>query len=192
MAEAESRKAAARPAFSIGGETIRPGERHSVDLPVSLLSDHTPMALSVHVIHGRRPGPTADGGRDRRDVDHKAKAAGEIFQWVPLPLACVDGLGKVRVANQAFLDFIGVAGDAGGIELRDSGFCEVCPTLLDDLQTVLARHATIKRVIALSEGGGSAVEAAIVMSPAPSTTEVTAGEIHLALHPLRSLPPHKD
>jgi predicted deacylase len=29
-----------------------------VDLPVSVLSDHTPVTLSVHVVHGRRPGPT--------------------------------------------------------------------------------------------------------------------------------------
>ncbi len=136
----------------------------------------------------RRPGPTADGGRERTQVDHKAKAASEIFQWAPLPLACVDTTGKVRIANRSFLEFIGVAGDAGGIELRDSGFCEVCPTLLDDLKTVATKHATIKRIIYLSEGGGSVVEAAIVLSPAPSSTEVTAGEVHVALHPLRSMP----
>lgn len=35
-----------------------PGSRRTVDLPVSVLSDHTPVAVSVHVVHGRRPGPT--------------------------------------------------------------------------------------------------------------------------------------
>lgn len=45
--------------FDIGGETIEPGERRTVDLPVSLLPDHTPISMSVHVVHGRRPGPTA-------------------------------------------------------------------------------------------------------------------------------------
>lgn len=48
-----------RAPFVIGGETVAPGARRTVDLPVSLLSDHTPMTMSVHVIHGRRPGPTA-------------------------------------------------------------------------------------------------------------------------------------
>ena len=46
-----------RPDFQIGGETIAPGTRRTVDLPVSVLSDHTPVTMSVHVVHGRRPGP---------------------------------------------------------------------------------------------------------------------------------------
>lgn len=50
---------AKRAPFVIGSETIDPGEHRTVDLPVSLLSDHTPMTMSVQVIHGRRPGPTA-------------------------------------------------------------------------------------------------------------------------------------
>lgn len=43
--------------FVISGETIAPGERRTVDIPVSVLSNHTPMNLQVHVVHGRRPGP---------------------------------------------------------------------------------------------------------------------------------------
>lgn len=35
-----------------------PGTRASVTLPVSALPDHTPVGLSVQVIHGKRPGPT--------------------------------------------------------------------------------------------------------------------------------------
>lgn len=46
-----------RPAFDIGGETIGAGERRTVDLPVSRLSDHTPVTMSVHVAHGRTDGP---------------------------------------------------------------------------------------------------------------------------------------
>ena len=46
-----------RPPFLIGGQSIAPGERRSVDIPVSRLSDHTPVHLTVHVVHGRRPGP---------------------------------------------------------------------------------------------------------------------------------------
>jgi predicted deacylase len=49
---------AARSAFEIGGEKIAAGTRRTVDIPVSVLSDHTPVSMSVHVVHGRRPGPT--------------------------------------------------------------------------------------------------------------------------------------
>ena len=46
-----------RAAFVIGHEKVAPGTRRTVDLPVSVLSDHTPVTMSVHVIHGRRQGP---------------------------------------------------------------------------------------------------------------------------------------
>lgn len=48
----------ARAAFEIGGHHIPAGTRRTVDLPVSLLSDHTPVSMSVHVIHGKADGPT--------------------------------------------------------------------------------------------------------------------------------------
>ncbi|MCH9809496.1 MAG: succinylglutamate desuccinylase/aspartoacylase family protein [Alphaproteobacteria bacterium] len=48
----------ARGAFEIGAQNIEPGSRRTVDLPVSVMSDHTPVTLSVHVVHGRRSGPT--------------------------------------------------------------------------------------------------------------------------------------
>jgi predicted deacylase len=44
--------------FVIGGVEIAPGERKLVDLPVSKLSNHTPVTLPVHVLHGPKPGPT--------------------------------------------------------------------------------------------------------------------------------------
>ncbi len=47
----------ARMSFEIKGHQIAPGGRETVDVPVSTLSDHTPVNLSVHVIHGRKPGP---------------------------------------------------------------------------------------------------------------------------------------
>jgi hypothetical protein len=53
-----SGRTTARGSFEIGGRTVAPGARAVVDLPVSVLSDHTPVTLSVHVIHGRAPGPT--------------------------------------------------------------------------------------------------------------------------------------
>ncbi|MFQ6550154.1 succinylglutamate desuccinylase/aspartoacylase family protein [Aestuariibius sp. 2305UL40-4] len=46
-----------RTAFAIGAEEIEPGTRRTIDLPVSVLSDHTPVNMSVHVVHGRRAGP---------------------------------------------------------------------------------------------------------------------------------------
>lgn len=43
--------------FDINGGTVLPGTRARVDIPVSTLSNHTPVNLSVEVLHGRRPGP---------------------------------------------------------------------------------------------------------------------------------------
>jgi len=48
----------ARPHFTLGSERIAPGSRRTVGLPVSVLSDHTPVTLSAHVVHGTREGPT--------------------------------------------------------------------------------------------------------------------------------------
>ena len=49
---------AKRAPFEIGTASIPAGGRGVVDLPVSVLSDHTPVALSVEIIHGRQDGPT--------------------------------------------------------------------------------------------------------------------------------------
>ncbi len=46
-----------REPFELGGVSVAPGTRQTVELPVSTLADHTPVTLSVQVIHGRRPGP---------------------------------------------------------------------------------------------------------------------------------------
>ena len=45
--------------FTLGDQTIAPGTRRTVHLPVSLLADHTQANLSAHVVHGRREGPVA-------------------------------------------------------------------------------------------------------------------------------------
>jgi len=47
-----------RKPFELAGVTIPPGQRRTVDIPLSMMSDHTPATLSVQVIHGRRDGPT--------------------------------------------------------------------------------------------------------------------------------------
>jgi predicted deacylase len=46
------------PFFEIAGETVRAGTRRLVDIPIARLSNHTPVSLPVHVVHGRRAGPT--------------------------------------------------------------------------------------------------------------------------------------
>lgn len=43
--------------FEIAGQKIAPGTSAQVALPVSTLPDHTPVALSVEVHHGKRAGP---------------------------------------------------------------------------------------------------------------------------------------
>ncbi len=49
---------AVRQPFVIGGLSVAPGERRVVDLPISKLSNHAPVTLPVHVLHGSQPGPT--------------------------------------------------------------------------------------------------------------------------------------
>lgn len=43
--------------FRIGKSDVAPGTRLTVNLPVCVMSDHTPVTLSVHVVNGRQPGP---------------------------------------------------------------------------------------------------------------------------------------
>lgn len=42
----------------VGGREVKPGERAIIDLPVANLYTHTGLTMPVHVINGRRPGPT--------------------------------------------------------------------------------------------------------------------------------------
>jgi hypothetical protein len=130
------------------------------------------------------------GSRERRDVDHKLKAESELCANAPMPMASIDVAGNIRIANQAFLEFIGAAGDAAALVLRDTGLQDVCPSIVQDIRMAATSRQTIKRLIYLAEGGGSIVEAAIVLTPAPRSAEVTAGEVHLLLHPLRVLDEH--
>jgi PAS domain-containing protein len=135
----------------------------------------------------RRRAVAPDGARERREYDHRLKAAAEMFNAVPIPMASCDPEGRVRAANPAFLEFLGCGGIAGGLQLRDSALPEVYPTLFEDLEAVASTRRPIKRVIYLNEGGDRVIEAAVVLSAAPSAAEVTAGEVHIVLHPLRSL-----
>jgi predicted deacylase len=54
----EEARSFVRQPFAIGGVEIAAGERKLVDLPVSKLSNHTPVALPIHVLHGAGAGPS--------------------------------------------------------------------------------------------------------------------------------------
>ena len=49
---------AKRANFELGGARVAAGTRKTVNLPVSVTADHTPVTLSAHVIHGKKDGPT--------------------------------------------------------------------------------------------------------------------------------------
>ena len=164
-----------------------PADRHP-DVPAFLYELRALMGmLGMEQSNPRRRALAPDAARERRDVTYAVKASAEFFSAVALPMAVCDPGGRVRTANPAFLEFLGAAGDAAGLELRDSALPEVYPTLFADLETVATKRQPIKRVLYLNEGGDRVVEAAIILSSAPSAAEVTAGEIYVVLHPLRAL-----
>jgi predicted deacylase len=47
-----------REPFQLADDVILAGQRRIIHIPISRMSDHTPVTMSVHVVHGRRPGPT--------------------------------------------------------------------------------------------------------------------------------------
>jgi|TARA_B110000908_G_C10137395_1_gene395123 hypothetical protein len=46
-----------RQAFDIAGDVVLAGTRRTVNIRMSTLSDHTPVTLSAHVVHGKKDGP---------------------------------------------------------------------------------------------------------------------------------------
>ena len=47
-----------RQGFELGGVSVRPGERTIVNIPLPGLYTETTVGMPVHVVHGRREGPT--------------------------------------------------------------------------------------------------------------------------------------
>jgi uncharacterized protein len=43
--------------FRIGNFEIATGTRQTIELPISVMANHTPISLPIHVIHGAKPGP---------------------------------------------------------------------------------------------------------------------------------------
>lgn len=46
-----------RKSFDIGGQSIKPGQRMAVEIPVPALYTHTSMSWPVYVVHGKKDGP---------------------------------------------------------------------------------------------------------------------------------------
>ena len=62
------------PDFEIAGTKVKAGTRQIVDIPISLLSNHIPVNLTVNVVHGKRPGPVLFA----RGAGHGDEIVGEI------------------------------------------------------------------------------------------------------------------
>ena len=45
-------------AIEIAGNSIKPGSRQSIDIPLPSFYTHSSVNMPVHVVHGRQPGPT--------------------------------------------------------------------------------------------------------------------------------------
>jgi len=162
-----------------------PADRHP-DVAAFMYELRTLMNMLGMETARRRPAPRGDA-RDRRALDRHLRGANEMFLTAPVPLASVDVRGRVRLANRAFLDFLGHTGEAAGIELSESGLLAIYPTLLDDLVFSHTGRVPLKRVVSLAKGGGGRVEVAVLLTPSPTVNDVTADDVHLALHPLREL-----
>jgi len=57
VAAANSKNKNTNKAISIGDVTVEPGKRQYIDLPLPPLYTHTSVAMPVHVVNGRQPGP---------------------------------------------------------------------------------------------------------------------------------------
>ena len=44
--------------MTVGGVRVGAGQRRTITIPMGVMSNHAPMGLPLHVIHGRRDGPT--------------------------------------------------------------------------------------------------------------------------------------
>jgi hypothetical protein len=122
--------------------------------------------------------------RGSRPVELSPDPAGDVFEHAPVALASVDVHGRVRVANRAFLAFIGHHGDPTGLLLGETALVDVYPALLDDLKLAAADRITIKQVLHLPDVDGATIDTAVILTPSPGDRAGDAGDVHLALHPL--------
>ena len=47
-----------QPPITIAGREVKGGQRETIEIPIARLYTHTNMNMPVHVIHGKKPGPT--------------------------------------------------------------------------------------------------------------------------------------
>jgi eukaryotic-like serine/threonine-protein kinase len=133
---------------------------------------------------GVEPSRRRDGVRGRATRDSGPDPATEVFENAPVALAAVDAHGRVRVANRAFIDFIGHHGEVGGLFLGETPLVDVYPALLDDLKLIAADRITIKHVLHLHGADGATIDTAVILTPAPGERGAATGTVHVALHPL--------
>jgi len=119
----------------------------------------------------------------RNAASTAAKAGNEIFEQAPVPLACVSKDGTIRLANRAFLSFLGQRTITEDLRLPQTRLLKVYPGLVKDLKSVSSTGQTIKRTFSLHAGESGTVKVAIVLST-PPTESTSGGDIHIALHPL--------
>jgi PAS domain-containing protein len=160
-----------------------PDDRHQ-DVAGFMFELRTFMSMLGMNVGRRRTGATGQHARRARTSPgdrRRQRLAVDIFENAPVPLAAVDAQTRVRAANRAFLEFLGVATDAVGIQLANSALADVYPELCADLDEARATREIVKRVIRLEGVGGVEVDVAVLLRPAGDGDS----DIILALHPLR-------
>lgn len=138
---------------------------------------------SMHGIPTRRR-TTESSSLVRNAASNAAKARSEIFEQAPIPLAAVSRDGTIRVANRAFLSFLGHSTLTEDLRLPQTPLLKVYPRLVKDLTTLASTGTTIKRIIQVSAGEGQRADVVIILSAPPAENSTNSGEIHIALHPL--------
>lgn len=141
---------------------------------------------SMHGIDARRRASGESAQLVRRAANRAARGGAEVFEQAPIPLAAVDRDGTVRIANRAFLDFLGLGNNPEGLRLPQTALISVYPNLVKDLATVAATRTTVRHTIAVSGGEEHVVDVAIILSAPPVDRCGNSGDIHVALHPLGS------
>jgi serine/threonine protein kinase len=136
----------------------------------------------MHGISSRRRN-TDNSVLVRNAASTAAKAGAEIFEQAPVPLASVSRDGTIRVANRAFLRFLGRGTLTEDLRLPQTRLLKVYPGLVKDLKSVSSTGKTIKRTFTVSAGESTSIRVAIVLSTPASETS-SSDAIHIALHPL--------
>jgi PAS domain-containing protein len=142
--------------------------------------------LSAETGHRRRM--EARGSGPVRTERGQSPAA-EVFDSAPVPLAAVDVRGSVRIANRAFLTFLGHPGDGGGLSLGETGLLDLYPRLLDDLQLAASEHHTVKHILSVPDSDGGSIDTAVILTPGREGTDSDPTPepiVYVTLHPLGS------